>query len=37
MRKRQEHPFQGVVLQILHDVISENDLPFEHYVGLPPI
>jgi len=32
MRKRQEGSFQGIVIQILHDVISEKDLPFEHYV-----
>lgn len=32
-RKRVERPFQGIVIQIMHDVIGEDKrLPFEHYI-----
>ena len=32
-RKRVERPFQGIVLQIMHDVVSEDKrLPFEPYI-----
>lgn len=33
LRKRQERPFQGIVLQIMHDVIGKDEkLPFESYI-----